>query len=586
MEEQIISLHPTSRPTLRLLIVDDNHDDAALLSAHLQSGGYPTETCEIASREEFLGSLHQPWDLILCDYNLPGFSPYQALELLHQQRNPTPLIVISGEIDSTEAAELMLKGARDFIDKNDLARLLPAIAREQQVSRLRMEKRRIEDKLSNLAWFDELTALPNRNHFIDRLQAIIERQDNSRFVVGYVNFERLSMIHDIYGQATGHQILRQLADRLYQVSHHACVARLDQNDFSLLLSCDGDCRRCDSTANEIQQQFEQPFKIDNHEVFITPTLGMSCYPCQDNSPDKLLRNARYAMQHAQEKQRPFQHFYPQIEQEKIDRILISDRLRGAVTRQDLSLNYQPKLAANSQQITAMEVLLRWHDEQLGNVSPARFIPIAEDTGDIMAIGEWVLRRACEQGVEWQHSRQFHGKLAVNLSMRQLRDPHFALLVERILHETGFPAERLELEITETDIMKDSELSIITLNQLNKLGIDLVIDDFGTGYSSLSYLKKLPICALKIDRAFITDIENSADSLAIVQAILALARSLKLHTVAEGVENAAQARLLEQEGCNELQGYHISRPQAAAQIIELVRQWTPRSAHQVKLAKQR
>lgn len=555
---------------IRLLLIDDNPDDATLILDHLEESGLRIDASYVDNEKEYLRQMERDWDIILCDYNMPGFSAQNALTHLHRHPSPCPFIIISGSVESTLAADLMLMGASDFIDKNDLSRLTPAMAREFQVSRLRQEKRSIEHSLAKLSNFDEASSLPNAHYFGEKVQNLIEQNINEKYIVGHVNIDRLSSIADIYGEKIIRIVLRDLVERLYQVVNRIYVARLGQHDFGLLLSCDGDCRNCDSAGIAIQHQFTQPFKVDNHELFISPTIGMSCHPCQESTPDKLLRNARYAMQYAYDKQKPYQLFRTEIEQEKIERILISDRLRGAILRDDLSLNYQPKQDARLGHITAIEVLLRWHDEQLGQISPAQFIPIAEATGTIMAIGEWVLRKACQQGSEWRREGVFSGKIAVNLSMRQLRDPKFAQTVADILRESRFPPAMLELEITETDIMKDSELSIQILNQLAKLGITLVIDDFGTGYSSLSYLKKLPIRILKIDRAFVSDIDKSADTLSIVRAILALASSLRLNCVAEGVETHSQMTLLQQEGCDELQGYLISRPLSADQFKTYIR----------------
>ena len=231
----------------------------------------------------------------------------------------------------------------------------------------------------------------------------------------------------------------------------------------------------------------------------------------------------------------------------------------------------------------MEVLLRWHDDILGPIPPSHFIPVAEASGDIVAIGEWTLRQACYQAAKWRKQGLYSGKIAVNLAMRQLRDPHFPSVVAGILKQTQLPAELLELEITETDVMKDSELSTQTLLELKRLGVSLVIDDFGTGYSSLSYLKKLPISSLKIDRSFITDINESSDSLSIVRAILALAKSLHLQVVAEGVETEQQMALLCKEGCDELQGYFISRPQSVEAVTRFVEQYPSRTESTLRQA---
>lgn len=569
--------------SLRLLLVEDDPDDALLLRMHLESAGYQLSCCHVSNETDYKVALEHEWDIILCDYSLPGFSPSAALDLLRARGLETPLLIISGMLSQSRAAELMIQGARDFIDKNDLSRLAPAIRRELQVCHLRREKRRIEELISHITYFDEGSSLPNENHFIETLNKLEQSGNDEPLFIAHLNLPRLGMITDTYGEKVGSEMARALAERLYRISDEGSVARLGHNDFALMLPCSGDCNNCNTAAEDIMLQFEVPFVIDDRELFITPTIGLSCYPCHSRSSTKLLRNARYAMQHAYEMEKPYQHFTHEIEQERKERTVMIDRLRGAVMRNDFELVYQPKVDTRTSSVTAMEVLLRWHDKLLGSISPTRFIPIAEASGDIVAIGEWTLRQACYQAAQWRHQSLYSGKIAVNLAMRQLRDPHFPSVVEEILQQTQLPADLLELEITETDVMKDSELSTQTLRQLKRLGVSLVIDDFGTGYSSLSYLKKLPISSLKIDRSFITDIDESSDSLSIVRAILALAKSLHLQVVAEGVETEQQMALLCKEGCDELQGYFISRPQSVEAVARFVKQYPLGDASTIRQA---
>lgn len=557
---------------LRVLVAEDNQDDATLVLHHLNENGFNTEASIVADAAGFNRQLGYPWDIIFCDYSMPGFSPRAALEILREKQLNTPLIIISGNISQSQAASLMLSGARDFVDKDNLSRLIPAINRELSVSRLQREKRDIEQHIAHLAYFDEATALPNENYFTKTLQELVSVPGEQAYLIAHINLNRLSMIADMHGNATRNAIVREVATRMHQLDDSSLFARLGANDFSLLIAHRGDCDSCIDTGGNIQRLFTRPFVVDKREHFLTPTLGISCYPCQGESAGKVMRNAKYAMQHACRQQLPAQHYDIAIEKENVERVIISDRLPGAIKRDEFSLFYQPKLHTRSRKVTALEVLLRWNDGQLGKVSPARFIPIAEETGDIMAIGLWVLRQACSQAYQWRTRGVFDGKIAVNLSMRQLRDAGFADTVRAILAETGFPASHLELEITETDIMQDSELSIAILRQLQALGIALVIDDFGTGYSSLSYLKRLPIRCLKIDRAFISDIDKRKDSMAIVEAILALARSLKLEVVAEGVETAGQMELLRGLACDEVQGYYISRPQDSDAIARFITEY--------------
>lgn len=562
---------------LRLLLVEDTPDDAELILFHLSENGISADTSVVDSEAAFRESLTQTWDLILCDYNLPGFSPRRAMDILHELHRNIPLLVISGDLNPAKAAGLMLNGARDYIDKGDLTRLIPAINRELNVARLCNEKQKIEEHIAHLTNFDEATSLPNQNYLNSTLHELITRDGKRAYVIAHINLNRLSMISDIHGDGITNAIVRETAARIQRLGEDSLFARLGTNDFAYLPGDHGTCESCSSLSEKVYQVFGEPFVINNREHFLTPTIGTSCFPCHGDSAEKIMRNAKHAMHHAQRQRIPVLHYDEGIEKENIERELISDRLRGAIKDNAFTLHYQPKLNTKKNQITALEVLVRWNDKQLGSISPARFIPIAEETGDITALGEWVLYEACRQAMLWRKQKIFNGTIAVNISMRQLRDPAFPSQVKTILDKTGMPASQLELEITETDIMQDSELSIAILSQLQALGISLVIDDFGTGYSSLSYLKKLPISCLKIDRAFISDIDSSRDSLAIIQAILALARSLKLSVVAEGVETEQQLELLRSHECDEIQGYHISQPLDHRAITAFIQEYNREQA---------
>lgn len=573
----------SGKQVLRLLLVEDSPDDAELILLHLKNNDITVESTVVDNETAFRNALDLEWDLILCDYNLPGFSPRKAMDILHEKQISIPLLLISGDLHPAKAARLMLHGARDYLSKGDLTRLVPAINRELNVARLHSEKQKIEEHISHLTNFDEATSLPNSNYLTSTLNELITNEGQRVYVIAHINLNRLSMISDIHGTDISNAIVRETAGRIQGIDDNSLFARLGTNDFALLPGSGEACDNCKSTSEKIYQVFNDPFIIDNREHFLTPTIGISCFPCHGDSAEKILINAKHAMHHAQRQQLPVQHYDESIEQENTERELISDRLRGAIKDNRFRLHFQPKLNTRKNQITALEVLVRWNDERLGEISPARFIPIAEETGDITALGEWVLHEACKQASSWIEQNIFNGTIAVNISMRQLRDPDFAYRVESILDKTGLPPSQLELEITETGIMQDSELSISILKQLQALGIALVIDDFGTGYSSLSYLKRLPISCLKIDRAFVSDIDSSHDSLAIIKAILALAKSLKLTVVAEGVETEQQLELLRSYDCDEIQGYHISRPLDSEAISQFIQDYNQKKNYTIEQA---
>ncbi|MEJ2406354.1 MAG: diguanylate cyclase, partial [Candidatus Thiodiazotropha sp.] len=389
----------TAQP-LKLLLIEDNPDDAELVVQYIAGNGLHVDTEVVATEADFTCMLERQWDIILSDYNLPAFSPERALEILHEQQLSLPLLIISGELSQSQAARLMLTGARDFISKDDLSRLIPAINRELNVARLQREKVKIEEHISHLANFDEATSLPNHNYFNCTLERLNGKPNNNIYIIAHINLNRLGMISDIHGEKISNALVRETATRIHRLDDESLFARIGPNDFAFLLENRSTCDECNSACQKIYQIFDAPFLVENREHFLTPTIGVSCYPCHGNSADKILRNAKYAMRHAMRTQRTIQHYDTTIEEEDITRELISDRLQSALLHDGFKLKYQPKVSTSDGAVSAFEVLIRWNDEQLGIIPPDRFIPIAEETGNITAIGLWVLKEACFQAMEW------------------------------------------------------------------------------------------------------------------------------------------------------------------------------------------
>ena len=434
------------------------------------------------------------------------------------------------------------------------------------------ERKRREDELNFLTNYDGLTGLPNRNLFADRLgQALARAPWNRRLVaVVLLDLKRFKRVNDTLGHRVGDLALKAVADRLRTgVRDGDTVARLSGDEFVLILEEIAGPHDLPHVVQKLLRCFAKPIQIEGHELFLDATIGASLYPNDGADVDMLLKNAEIAMYQAKEQDRDHQFYAPEMNARASVRLTLENDLRHAVERQELLLHYQLQLDLASGRICGVEALVRWMHPQMGLVSPAEFIPLAEATGLIVPIGEWVLQTACQQAQVWRAAGFAPGYVAVNLSPRQFQEPGFIETVSRILAQTGLEPQNLELELTETVLMKNMEAAIRTLEELKRIGVRIAIDDFGTGYCSLTYLKRFPIDVLKVDRSFVVDMATDPDSAAIVNAIITLAHSLKLRVTAEGVETAEQQEILRTLRCDALQGFLFSRPQPADQITSLL-----------------
>jgi diguanylate cyclase (GGDEF)-like protein len=424
-----------------------------------------------------------------------------------------------------------------------------------------------EDKLLVQAQYDSLTGLPNRILLQDRLRQAMEHNDRNGepFWLVFIDLDRFKFVNDSLGHKAGDQLLSEVAKRLeWAVRDTDTVARFGGDEFVVILQ--GDNLRT-GMLNRLIHALEAPFTIDGDEITTTCSAGVAIYPTDATSEDTLLSSADIAMYRAKELGRNNFQFFTQSMNEKVaDRLRVETHLRKALELNELEVFYQPKVDLHTKQIVGMEALVRWNSKALGFTPPSQFISLAEETGLIVPIGEWVLKTACTQMVAWQKAGYGNLLMAVNLSARQFNQKNLLKSITDILEETGMDAQQLELELTESMIMDNAEGAEEILNSIKSLGIHLSIDDFGTGYSSLSYLKNLPVNALKIDKSFIDDIVLHSDEVPIVASIIALAKNLKLNVVAEGIESYEQVRYLSTHGCNEIQGYYFSKP-APAEIIE-------------------
>ena len=443
------------------------------------------------------------------------------------------------------------------------------------------EQRRAEETIRNLAYFDGLTGLPNRvlmRELLGRALAAAERHQRSLAVL-FVDLDQFKRINDTLGHDMGDLLLQEVARRLVscirrsdaifsegdvgnlpQAGREEAISRLGGDEFVLILSEISSSEDAANVARRIAVALSQPIRLGHDEVIITASIGISVYPYDATSAETLLKHADAAMYHAKEQGRNSYRFFTEALNERTARrFTIESNLRRALDRGEFVLFYQPRIDIRSQRVVGMEALLRWRRPQEGLLLPGEFIPVAEENGLIVPIGEWVLQEACRQAAAWRKSGLTPLTMSINLSAGQFKRGR---LVERIcgaLEETGLPAEFLELELTESMLIEDTDLSAMLLARFREIGVKITIDDFGTGYSSLSYLKRFALTALKVDRSLVRDLATDANDSVIVSAAIALAHNLRLRVVAEGVENEIQAGILRSQGCDEAQGYLFSPP---------------------------
>jgi diguanylate cyclase (GGDEF)-like protein/PAS domain S-box-containing protein len=434
------------------------------------------------------------------------------------------------------------------------------------------ERKAAAERIDYLAQYDVVTGLPNRRLFIDRLTLAMARAKRlgEMIAVLLIGLDRFKQINETLGHGVGDKVLQAVAARLHeQLRELDTIARLGGDQFAVILESVPESSRALLVAEKIVEAMVAPFVIDGEEIFITASVGIAVYPVDANAVDHMIEVAESAMYQAKlDGRNSAQVYAPERNPRRNGGLSMESKLRRAIERDELHLNFQPKVDARSGKITRAEVLLRWNNPDLGSVTPAEFIPLAEDTGLIVPIGEWVLHSACVQANAWRLGGH-PISVAVNLSARQFRQNNLATIVERVLADSGLPASLLELEITESVIMHSTEQSIATLQALNDIGVTLSIDDFGTGYSSLSYLKRFPVHKLKVDQSFVRDLHRNTDDAAIVRAVIALARNLNLKTVAEGVETEQQLIFLAGLQCDEYQGFYFSKPLPAAEFLSMV-----------------
>jgi diguanylate cyclase (GGDEF)-like protein len=544
-----------------VLLIEDNAGDARLIDLMLAEDPetpYRLNRVDRLSRAlEFLSS-EKP-GLVLLDLSLPDSHGLETFRKIYAHSPAIPIIVLTGNDDQALALAAVKTGAQDYLVKGKLDRDL--LVRAMQYS---IERKHYQEQLEHQANYDGLTGLPNRNLLLDRLrQAVFAQRQVRSIAVVFIDLDHFKFINDSLGHNAGDRLLQQMAERLRSVVRDGdTVSRLGGDEFILILNDQQNEEVMFRAMQRIISKVSEPVSIDGRELVVTCSAGVSLHPQDGPDIETLIKNADAAMYRAKEHGRNnFQFYTAEMNRLVNERLALESSLRRALERNELLLHYQPKLNLKSGAIVGAEALVRWQHPERGLMYPERFIPLAEETGLIVQIGEWVLRTACAQNRAWQDAGLPPITVSVNLSARQFRQEALITTVSKILSDTGLRADHLEMELTESIVMHNAEAAIAILKGLKALGVQLSVDDFGTGYSSLSYLKNLPIGILKIDRAFVRDISartGHGDGL-LAQAIISLGHSLNLKVVAEGVENEEQLKFLKAHRCDEVQGYYFSRP---------------------------
>ncbi len=442
------------------------------------------------------------------------------------------------------------------------------------------KRRQTEERLAFMAQYDALTGLPNRYLLLDRLDAALQRAKRNNTLLGvmFLDIDRFKQINDSRGHATGDILLQQIAERLAtHLRATDTISRLGGDEFTVLVENATTVDEITNIAEKIKNAFTTPFDTESGEVFTTTSVGITIYPFDDHNRDELLKNADVAMYHAKQERNSWQLYRPDMNVNAAGRLGMEMELRHALVRNEFELHFQPQLNVRTGEVVGMEALIRWNNQTLGHVSPADFIPLAEDTGLIVPIGEWILRAACKQCKAWERAGLSPFLVSVNIAAPQFRRSNLLQLVSAVLAEYELDPRWLGLEITESSIMKHAEQTIETLLELREIGVAISIDDFGTGYSSLSYLKRFPVNKIKVDQSFVRDIGTDPNDAAIVSAVIAMSKQLDIRTVAEGVETAAQLEFLARLECDEYQGYLFSKPIPAVEVLPLIQR------HQLTLA---
>ncbi|MES2207068.1 MAG: EAL domain-containing protein [Pseudomonadota bacterium] len=547
---------------IQALVVEDDRSTRTTLRYTLERDGFRVEEAE--NGEQALSRLtrFEP-DIILMDAMMPVMDGFIACKKIQElPRNHTiPVLMITALEDHLSVEQAFAAGARDYISKP-----IHFATLTQRVRRI-IEATQAEKYIYHLAHHDALTGLPNRVAFLEQLKRYTIKSDTDpKLGLLYLNLDRFKNINDSLGHSIGDRVLVAVSQRISNTTRSTdYVARIGGDEFAILLHNLANTDAAATAAQHICNSLDRPFRIDEHDIFVSVRIGISLFPDDTNDPAALLKYADTAMHETRKENTKFHFFKKEMETAISERMLLEHDLRLALSEETLQVFYQPQADLSTGAIVGMEALVRWNHPTRGFIPPMEFIPLAEETGLILPLGEWVMQTACLQLKRWSEAGLPPIRMAVNVSVHQLLKKEFVGCVDRILKQTQLNPKLLELEITESTLMENAETTLEILHELRKLGVRMSIDDFGTGYSSLAYLRRFPVDIIKIDRSFVKDVPENPDANAIATGIIVLAHSLRLEVVAEGVETESQLRLLQSQHCDMMQGYYLGKPVPAEEF---------------------
>ena len=565
-----------------IMIVDDEPIMMELVQAFLQEKGYRNFHAIDQSAKALEAVKRKSPDVLLLDLMMPEISGFDILKAIRADKETAhmPVVVFTSSSDAETKLRALELGATDFLAK--------PVDPSEMALRIRniLTAKAYHDQL---AFYDSLTGLPNRKLFLDRLGWAIKlgRREGKSVSVLNIGIDRFRQINDSLGPKAGDTLLARIAERLTRIIRASDIvgmltqhpsggenlARLGGDEFSVALFETNRADNAAFVACRILESFRDSFEVSGQEIFITSSIGIAIYPEDGNDTDLLVKHAAAAAIHAKHQGRNnFQFYSKSIDARSRQRLTMETMLRRGIDNGEFELYYQPKIAIDRDQVIGMEALLRWNTPETGLVSPAQFIPVAEETGLIVPLGEWVIGEACRQNKAWQNEGIENLKVSVNVSPHQFRCQKLHETIERAIAASDMDPSWLILEITESMVMDGAEKAIRLLNEIRESGVSLSIDDFGTGYSSFSYLKQLPLDELKIDRSFLIDVPDKVEDVAVTKAIIAMAQALGLSVVAEGVENERQLHFLREQGCDMVQGFYFSKPLTPNEFGHFVRMY--------------
>jgi len=575
------------KDSLKILLVEDDEDDYVMTRDLLEEVEGVDYTLEWVSTvdEAFKLMACKHHDAYLVDYRLGGETGISLIRQTVKNGYKKPIILLTGQSDKEVDMEAMAAGASDYLVKGQIN----ASMLERSI-RYAIDRIKSEEQIHRMAYYDHLTNLPNRVLFKDRLQVAITqcKRFNRMSAVLFIDLDDFKRVNDSYGHSAGDQLLKEVSKNLLQsvrssdsVSRdidndlRGTVARIGGDEFIILLNEITNVDNAVMVSKRILEAFTMPINVDGKEVYVRVSIGISIYPLDGEDSEILIKSSDAAMYYAKSQgKNNYQFFKKSMLTTSIKRLTLENLLHKALERDELLLHYQPQIDSRHGKVIGVEALMRWQHPERGLVPPYEFIPIAEETGLILPISEWLFKTACHQNKAWQRAGLNPIRVSVNLSRLHFKNYDLILAIKHALNESSLAPRWLELEITENIVIENIQSTLNILYELKAMGLSLAMDDFGTGYSSFAHLKKYPLNLLKIDRSFVKDITTDSDCAAIVTAIIAMAKSLHLSVIAEGVESEREQAFLQERGCYKIQGFLHSRPLPVDQITTFLKNNSP------------